>query len=105
MAWLFLIVAGLLEIGLVFSLKASHGFSRLWPSVLFLVFELTSFYLLSQALKSMPTGVAYVLWMGIGAVGTVIVGMMFFGEEHDLWRFISIGLIISGVIGLRLAEG
>lgn len=105
MVWLYLGLAGVLEIGLVFSLKASHGFTRPWPTIFFVVCELTSFYFLSQALKVMPAGTAYALWTGIGAVGTVLVGMLFLGEDRDFWRLLSIALIVAGVLGLRFVGG
>ena len=102
MAWLFLILAGCLEVVFALSLKASNGFTRLWPSVSFAIAGAASFLLLSQALKTLPVGVAYAVWTGIGAAGTAIVGMILFGESRDLLKFVSLGLLIAGIIGLRL---
>ena len=102
MAWLFLVLAGCLEVVFALSLKASNGFTRLWPSVSFTVAGAASFLLLSQALKTLPVGVAYGVWTGIGAAGTAIVGMLIFGESRDILKFVSLGLLIAGIIGLRL---
>ncbi len=105
MAWLMLIVAGLLEIGFALSLKASDGFSRLLPSVLFVVFAIASLALLSFALKSLPIGTAYSVWTGIGAAGTATIGMLVLGEPMLASRIGFIGLIIAGVIGLQMTGG
>ncbi len=105
MAWLMLIVAGLLEIGFALSLKASDGFSRLLPSVLFVVFAIASLALLSFALKSLPIGTAYAVWTGIGAAGTATIGMLVLGEPMLASRIGFIGLIIAGVIGLQMTGG
>jgi quaternary ammonium compound-resistance protein SugE len=102
MAWLFLILAGLLEIAFALSLKASQGFTRLWPSLGFAAAGAASFLLLSQALRTLPVGVAYAVWTGIGAAGTAIVGMYFLGESRDTLKFVSLALLIAGIIGLRL---
>ena len=102
MAWLFLVLAGCLEGVFALSLKASHGVTRLWPSISFAVAGAASFLLLSQALKTLPVGVAYGVWTGIGAAGTAIVGMLIFGESRDILKFVSLGLLIAGIIGLRL---
>ena len=87
------------------SLKESHGFSRLTPSLLFVVFAVLSFAMLSYALKTLPVGTAYAVWTGIGAAGTAMLGMIFLDEPRDLVRLVSIVLIIAGVVGLRLASG
>lgn len=105
MAWIYLVIAGLLEVVWAVLLKRTEGFTKLGPSVLTLAAMVGSFYLLSVALKTLPTGTGYAVWVGIGAVGTAILGVLFLGEPATAMRLISIGLIILGVIGLRVAEG
>jgi quaternary ammonium compound-resistance protein SugE len=105
MAWLLLVVAGLLEIGFALSLKASDGFSRLVPSVLFVVFAIASLVLLNISLKTLPIGTAYAVWTGIGAAGTATLGMVLLGEPLLVSRIGFIGLIVAGVIGLQLTGG
>lgn len=105
MAWVYLICAGLLEIAFALGLKHSQGFTRLWPTLGFLLGAAGSFYLLTRALQSLPVGTAYAIWTGIGAAGTALVGMVVFGESRDPLRIGSLILIVAGVIGLRLAEG
>lgn len=105
MAWIQLVVAGLFETAFAISLKQSHGFTRLVPSVLFVVFAVTSFVLLNLALRTLPVGTAYAVWTGIGAAGTALVGMLFLGEPAQVARIVSIILIVAGVVGLQLAGG
>lgn len=105
MAWGILIVAGMFETIMALSLKESHGFTRLVPSILFLVFGGASFLLLSFALRTLPVGTAYAVWTGIGAAGTATLGMVLFDEPTHVFRLVSIVLIIAGVIGLRFAPG
>ena len=105
MAWLLLLLAGLFEIGFALSLKASDGFSKLLPSLLFVVFAIVSLVLLNFAIKSLPIGTAYAVWTGVGAAGTAILGMVVLGEPVLATRIVSIGLIIAGVIGLQLTGG
>ncbi|MGB3329131.1 MAG: quaternary ammonium compound efflux SMR transporter SugE [Thermomicrobiales bacterium] len=105
MAWIVVVVAGLFEVAMALSLKESHGFSRPLPSILFAVFAIISFGLLSVALRTLPVGTGYAVWTGIGAVGTAIVGIAFLGEPRDAMRLVSIALIVAGVAGLRLASG
>jgi quaternary ammonium compound-resistance protein SugE len=103
MSWLLLIVAGLLEVGWAIGLKYTEGFTRTWPSV-GTVFAMTaSIVLLGIAVKSLPVGTAYAVWVGIGAVGTVILGIVLFNEPADTLRLVSLGLIIAGIVGLKLA--
>lgn len=104
MAWVILLIAGLLEVGWAVCLKSSKGLSRLWPSVGFAVFMFASVYLLGVALKSLPLGTAYTVWTGIGAVGTVLYGILVLGEPADLRRLACIGLILAGIVGLRLVS-
>ena len=108
MAWTYLIIAGLLEIGWAIGMKYTEGFSRLWPSIATVCTMVASFYFLAQALKEIPVGTAYAIWTGIGAAGTAILGMVLFGESRDVARFVCLGLIVAGIVGLKLfspAEG
>ncbi len=104
MAWVYLILAGLLEIVFALGLKYSQGFTRLWPTLGFLLGGGASFYLLTRALQSLPVGTAYAIWTGIGAAGTALVGMVVLGEPRGALRIGSLVLIVAGVVGLRLAE-
>jgi quaternary ammonium compound-resistance protein SugE len=105
MAWLLLIVAGLFETGFAICLKLSHGLTRLGPTVLFSIFALASFALLSVSLRHLEVGPAYAVWTGIGAAGTVVVGMIWLGELATVLKLVSIGLVLAGVIGLQLSDG
>ena len=105
MAWIYLVIAGLLEIVFALSLKYSQGFTRLWPSVVFAVAGAGSFYLLTQALRTLPVGVAYAVWTGIGAAGTAVIGMVALGESREWPKLLSLLLLIGGLIGLRLTGG
>lgn len=102
MAWLLVITAGLLETGFAVCLKLSHGLSRLGPTVLFVVFALASFGLLTLALKNLDVGPAYAAWTGIGAAGTVLVGMIWLGEPASIIKLVSIALVLAGIVGLQL---
>lgn len=101
-AWLWLLVAGLLEVAWAIGLKASDGFRRPGVSALTVLGMIASFYGLAQALKVLPVGTGYAVWTGIGAVGTSIAGMILFGESRDVGRLVSIALIVAGIVGLRL---
>ncbi len=101
-AWLILFFAGLCEIGWAVGLKYTEGFSRLWPSLATLAAMTASVVLLGWSLKVLPLGTAYAVWTGIGAVGTAILGILLFGESREVARLISIGLIVAGIIGLKL---
>lgn len=105
MAWIQLIIAGLLECVWAVSLKRTEGFTKLGPSLFTLAAMAVSFYLLSVALRTLPTGTGYAVWVGIGAVGTALFGIFFLGEPRNALRLVSIGLIVLGVIGLRLGSG
>ena len=102
MAWALVIIAGLFETGFALSLKASSGFTRVVPSILFVVFAAASFLLLSTALRTLPVGSAYAVWTGIGAAGTAVAGMIFLGESTEILKLVSIVLIVAGVVGLQL---
>ncbi|MFI6456576.1 DMT family transporter [Streptosporangium amethystogenes] len=105
MAWVVILVAGLFEVAMAYSLKLSNGFSVLLPSVCFAVFGLLSFGLLAMGLKSLEVGTAYAVWTGIGAVGTAVLGIVALGENASALKIASILLIIAGVVGLNLAAG
>jgi quaternary ammonium compound-resistance protein SugE len=105
LAWLWLIIAGLLEIVWAVTLKRTEGFTKLGPSLITLAGMIVSFYLLSHAMKTLPTGTAYAVWVGIGAAGTALIGILFLDEPRTAIRLISLTLIVLGVIGLRVAEG
>jgi quaternary ammonium compound-resistance protein SugE len=105
MAWVLLFVAGLLEVGWAIGLKYTEGFTRLWPSVFTLAAMVLSVVLLGVAMKSLPVGTSYAVWVGVGAVGTAILGMVLFGEPASLGRLVSLGLIVAGIVGLKLASG
>ena len=102
MAWIYLFIAGLFEIAWAVGLKYTEGFTRLWPSTGTLAAMVVSFWLLAEALKSIPIGTAYAVWTGIGAVGTALVGILFFGEPRHALRLICILIIVAGIAGLRL---
>ncbi len=101
-AWLYLILAGICEIGWAFGLKYSEGFTKIGVSIVTVIVMILSFVLLSQAMKQLPLGTAYAIWTGIGAAGTAILGIVFLNEPKDLIRIGCILLIITGVIGLKV---
>jgi quaternary ammonium compound-resistance protein SugE len=101
MAWICLVIAGLLEIVWAIGLKYTEGFTRLWPSVVTLIAMMASFSLLAAALKTIPMGTGYAVWTGIGAAGTAIIGMIFLGESREMLRILCLVLIVAGVVGLK----
>lgn len=103
MPWILLLVAGLLEVGWAIGLKYTEGFTRLVPSVLTIAAMAGSMLLLGLAMKSLPVGTSYAVWVGVGAVGTAILGMVLFNEPASAGRLFSLGLIVAGIVGLRLA--
>ncbi|GCE78468.1 DMT family transporter [Cellulomonas biazotea] len=103
MAWIVLIVSGVLEAGWALSLKESHGFTRLWPSVWFVVFAVASFAGLSFALRSLPVGVAYGVWVGVGAATTAVAAAIMLHERMSVLTVTSLVLIVAGVVGLQLS--
>ena len=104
MAWAYIVLAGLCEVGWAFGLKYTDGFTKLWPSLATAAGMVVSFYLLSQALKTIPVGTGYAVWTGIGAAGTVVLGMVLLGEPRDLFRIACLALILLGIAGLKLAS-
>ncbi|HEY3935402.1 MAG TPA: quaternary ammonium compound efflux SMR transporter SugE [Gemmatimonadales bacterium] len=103
-AWTFVIVAGLLEMVWAIGLKYSNGFSRPVPSVVTALAMLASMWLLAQAIRVLPAGTGYAVWVGIGAVGTAILGIALLGESRQPLRLVSIAVIVAGIVGLRLAK-
>jgi quaternary ammonium compound-resistance protein SugE len=103
MAWLLLLLAGVLEVGWAIGLKYTEGFTRLWPTIGTITAMSVSLALLGIAMKSLPVGTAYAVWVGVGAVGTVILGIVLLNEPANAARLISVGLIVAGIIGLKLA--
>ena len=103
MNWIILIIAGLFEVGWAIGLKYTHGFTRFWPSVGTLVAIMISMGLLGVAMKTLPTGTAYAVWVGIGIVGAATLGILLFDESVNIFRLISLGVIVAGIIGLKLS--
>jgi quaternary ammonium compound-resistance protein SugE len=103
MHWIILVLAGLLEVGWAIGLKYTEGFTRLWPSIGTVAAMTISLGLLGIAMKSLPVGTAYAVWVGVGAVGTVILGIVLFDEPLNALRVGSVALIVAGLIGLKLA--
>ena len=104
MAWVLLIVAGVLEVIWAYFMKVSYGFSKLVPSVLTIIFMIASFALLSYAMKTLPLGTAYTVWTGIGAIGSFAVGIFFLGEPASAMRMLAAVLIISGLVLMKLSS-
>lgn len=104
MPWFHLLIAGLLEVAWAVGLKQTEGWTRLWPSVITVVLMIASFFFLSLALRTLPIGTAYAVWTGIGAVGTALIGLFIFHEPRTTARLVCILLIVSGVVGLKLAS-
>lgn len=104
-AWLLLLAAGLLEVVWAIGLKYTEGFSRLLPSVITITAMIASVWLLALALKSIPVGTGYAVWTGIGAVGTAILGIVLFNEAATAARLACIGLIVAGILGLKIVSG
>jgi len=102
MAWLVLVVAGLFEVGWAIGLKYTEGFSRPWPTVATVTAMVISVGLLGLAMRTLPVGTAYAVWTGIGAVGTVVLGMLLFHEPATVARLACVGLILAGIVGLKL---
>ncbi|MEO6746500.1 MAG: quaternary ammonium compound efflux SMR transporter SugE [Caldimonas sp.] len=102
MAWIILIIAGLLEVCWAIGLKYTEGFTRLWPSVGTIAAMTASVVLLGWAMRTLPVGTAYAVWTGIGAVGTVLLGIVLFGEPATVARLACVGLVVAGILGLKL---
>ena len=104
MAWLLLVLAGLFEVGWAIGLKYTDGFTRLWPTVGTVLAKVISLGLLGLAMKSLPVGTSYAVWVGVGAVGTAILGIVLLGEPANAGRLVSLGLIVAGIVGLKLSS-
>ncbi len=104
MAWVYLFVAGLLEIGWAIGLKCSDGFTRIFPSIITIVLFGLSFFLLAHAMKTLPLGTAYAVWTGIGSIGAALLGIVLFAEPVSALRIFCIVLIIVGIIGLKISS-
>ena len=104
MHWMLLFIAGLLEITWAVGLKYTEGFTKLGPSVVTILGTIASFYFLSLALRHLPLGTAYAIWTGIGTIGTVILGIILFKEALDPLRLLCIGMIVTGIVGLKLVS-
>lgn len=104
MAWVLLVIAGLLEVGWAIGLKYTDGFTRVWPSVGTAVAMVASVVLLGLAMRRLPVGTAYAVWTGIGAVGTVVLGILLFGEPATAGRLVCVLLIVAGILGLKLTH-
>jgi quaternary ammonium compound-resistance protein SugE len=103
MNWIILIIAGIFEVGWAVGLKYTEGFTRFWPTVWTVLSMIISLGLLGLALKTLPVGTAYSVWVGVGSIGTVIAGMLLFGEPASAARIISVVLILAGIVGLKLS--
>jgi quaternary ammonium compound-resistance protein SugE len=101
--WAIVAIAGLMETGWALGLKYSEGFTKLWPSVVTIVLALGSFYLLAVAMKSLPVGTAYAVWVGIGAIGTAVAAVFLFQEPVNLMRVVGVLLILGGIVALKFA--
>ena len=104
MAWIYLVIAGILEVAWAYSMKLSEGFSRPWPTALTLVLMIASFGLLSISMRSLPLGTAYTIWTGIGAVGAFVVGILVLGEQASLMRIAAGALIVCGIVLMKFSS-
>ncbi|MBA4500969.1 DMT family transporter [Marinobacterium marinum] len=104
MSWVYLVLAGLFEVGFAVALKESDGLSKLWPSVTFIVLGGCSFFLLTRAMASIPLGTAYAIWTGIGALGTVLVGIFWFGDSANGLRLMFLAMLLCSLVGLKLVS-
>ena len=104
MKWVYLLIAGVFEVGWAIGLKYSQGFTKTMPSILTLIGMIASFYFLSLSIKTLPIGTAYAIWTGIGTIGTVLLGIILFKEPINIMRIVCIVFIISGIIGLKLVS-
>lgn len=103
MAWVILVVAGLFEVGWAIGLKYTEGSSRAWPTAWTVLAMVISLWLLGIAMQSLPVGTAYSVWVGVGAVGTVILGIVLLGEPVSAARILSVALVVAGIVGLKLS--
>jgi len=104
MGWIYLVIAGFFEVGFTTMLKFSENFTRLWPTLGFILFAMLSFISLSLSLKSIPLGTAYAVWTGIGAFGTALFGIYYFEESINFWRLFFLFCLIGSVLGLKIVS-
>jgi len=104
MSWIYLVLAGIFEVGFTTSLKLSNNFSKTWPSISFLVLSILSFYFLTKAIQTIPLGTSYAIWTGIGALGTAVVGIVFFMEPVTAARIFFLLMLIASIVGLKLVS-
>lgn len=104
MAWFYLVLAGLLEIVWAVAMKQSQGFTRIWPTIIMAAGMVASFWLLAVAMRTLPLGTSYTVWVGIGAVGAFILGIVLFGEPVTATRLLAAGLIVVGIVTMKLAS-
>lgn len=102
MAWFILVLAGLFEVGFTTAMRYTAGFTKPLPTAIFFVFALASFYLLTKASEAIPLGTSYAVWTGIGAAGTVLIGILWFGEPATAWRLLFLVTLVGSIIGLKL---
>lgn len=102
MNWIYLVLAGMLEICWAIGLKSSNGFTRLYPAIFTIIAMAASVFLLAIAMRTLPLGTAYAVWTGIGALGTVVVGMVYFGESASILRLLCLSMIFCGIVGLKI---
>lgn len=105
MAWIYLLIAGVLEVQWAVTMKYTDGFTKIWPSVFCVLGMAASVYFLALAQKTLPLGTSYAIWTGIGAVGAAICGMILFNEPRDIARILCILLILAGILGLKFTSG
>ena len=103
-AWIYLLIAGVLEVGFASILKLTDNFTKLVPTIIFLIFATSSFYALTKAVESIPIGTAYAIWTGIGAFGTIIIGIYFYNEPASLLRIFFLCTLVGSIIGLKLVS-
>lgn len=103
-AWIYLILAGILEVGFASMIKLTENFTKLVPTLIFLVFAVGSFYALTKAIESIPIGTAYAIWTGIGAFGTIVIGIVFYNEPAGLLRLFFLFTLVASIIGLKLVS-
>jgi quaternary ammonium compound-resistance protein SugE len=104
LGWVYVVIAGLFEIGFTTAMKESAGFSRIVPSLIFGVCTLLSFFFLTRAIEHLPLGTAYAVWVGIGAAGTAAVGILIYGESAEAMRMVFLGLLVASIIGLKIVS-
>ena len=102
MSWVYLLIAGIFEIGFATFLKLTEGFTKTVPTIIFIIFSLLSFWFLNRAILSIPMGVAYAVWTGIGAAGTILVGIVFFEDQMSFWKLFFLINLIGSIFGLKL---